>query len=99
MQLGAQGIKRRVEGLAQPGNVELPEGLGRSVQRDQLIAEAAMLEAVVQVEFAGGETLAELSIDPEFIAVPRRPVGLPSASASSRCGRSRSGMVSPGISS
>src|SRR4051794_5275647 len=28
-----------------------------------------MLEAVVQVEFAGGETLAELSVDPEFIAV------------------------------
>src|SRR6185295_3676239 len=70
MQLGAQGIERRVEGLAQPGDVKFPEGLGRSVQRDQLITEAAMLEAVVQVEFAGGETLAELSIDPEFIAVP-----------------------------
>src|SRR3954466_1942222 len=69
MQLGAQGIERRVEGLAQPGNVEVPEGLGRSVQRDQLITEAAMLEAVVQVEFAGGETLAELSVNPEFIAV------------------------------
>ena len=39
--------------MAQPGNVEVPEGLGRSVQRDQLITEAAMLEAVVQVEFAG----------------------------------------------
>src|SRR4051812_11894408 len=70
MQFGAQGIERRVEGLAQPGNVEFPEGLGRPVQRDQFITEAAMLEAVVQVEFAGGETLAELPIDPEFIAVP-----------------------------
>src|SRR3954454_19978664 len=70
MQLGARGIERRVEGLAQPGTVEVPEGLGRSVQRDQLITEAAMLEAVVQGEFAGGEMRAALSVCPEFIAVP-----------------------------
>jgi hypothetical protein len=56
--------------LAQPGTVEVPERLRRPVRRDQLVTEAAMPDAVVQVEFAGGEALAELPVDPELVTVP-----------------------------
>ena len=46
------------------------ERLGRPVQRRQLIAEAAVLDTVVEVQLAGGKAFAELPIDPELIAIP-----------------------------
>ena len=55
--------------MAQPGNVEFLERLGRPVQRRQLIAEAAVLDTVVEVQLAGGKAFAELSINPEFISI------------------------------
>lgn len=70
IQLGAQIIKDGLDGLVQPGHVAILHHLGLPVQCHQFIAEAAVLNAVLKVEFAGGKTFTKLSIDPEFVSIP-----------------------------
>jgi hypothetical protein len=58
-QLSRQLIELGLDRLAQPGNVHLAQHVRLIVERDEFIAEAAMLQAVVQVEFAGLKALAD----------------------------------------
>ena len=77
MQLRKQGIQLRADGARQPGNTELAQRFGFLTQRDQFIAKGAVLRAVVQMQLAGVEQLANLAVDPEFIAGPVELDGLP----------------------
>ena len=72
IQLVAQGIDHGVGRLAQPGNVEVLQRFGLALQFHQFVAEAAVPDTVVEVNLAGGQTFAELPIDPEFIAIPAK---------------------------
>ena len=55
--------------VAQPGNVHLVQRVRLGLERDEFVAEAAMLQAVVQVEFAGLKALANLTVQPELVAI------------------------------
>ena len=72
IQFVAQGIDHGIGRLAQPGNVEVLQRFGLALQFHQFVAEAAVPDTVVEVNLAGGQTFAELPIDPEFIAIPAK---------------------------
>ena len=55
--------------VSQPRDVHLAEDVRLRLQGDQLIAETAVLQAVVEVELACLEALSELSVQPELVAV------------------------------
>src|SRR5271169_6426053 len=77
IQIGAQDIEPRLDGLAQPWDVEVFQDLGLPVWLHQLVAEAAVTETVVNRQFAGGKAFADLPIDPEFVTVPAQAGRIP----------------------
>jgi hypothetical protein len=70
LKFGEQAVERGIDGLAQPREAELLDHIARLIHRNQLVVKTAMLQTVVQVQFAGVEALPGLAIDPEFVAVP-----------------------------
>ena len=68
-QFGRQRVELGIDRLAQPGNVHLAEHVRLLVERDEFVGEAAVLQAVVQVDFAGFEALSDLAVQPELVAV------------------------------
>ena len=69
MQLAAQRRESFLQRLAYPGNVQLLEGLGLPLGGHQLGAQVSILMAVVEVDLAGVQPLAQLAVHPELVAV------------------------------
>jgi hypothetical protein len=63
--------------LAQPGDVHLAEDLCFLGQGDELVGEAAVLQAVVQVDLSRLEAFPKLAVEPELVAVGMEARGLP----------------------
>ena len=61
-QFDRQCVELGIDWLAQEGNVHLRERVGLVVHRDQLVGEVAVLQAVVQIDFARLESLPDLPI-------------------------------------
>ena len=71
-----QGIQRFIDRPPQPRNVQCFERIGLGLHGYQIIGKAPVLHAVVKVDVTGVETLAQLSVYPEFIAVATQSDGL-----------------------
>ena len=61
-QLDRQRVELGIDWLAQEGDVHLRERVGLLVHRDQLVGEVAVLQAVVEIDFARLAALPDLPI-------------------------------------
>ena len=69
VQLGGQGIKLCFNRLAQEWDVHLCQLLSVLFHRHQLIGEMPMLQTVIEIKLARLETLCDLVVQPELVAV------------------------------